>query len=251
MQHRFKCLLALMLSGVVSFANATSVSSRPVLLYMQPDVQSRLIAKLNPSTRLVPIYEQKNWLKVGDPSNGEVGWLNKDQYMQALQDAMKAHTQTFVFKADDQAGGAPKILAYHNGHPLDEKKISKYSDNIVVQYSKAAGQDQPKIVAYENGKKLSTEASKALLDRMQVERATMQQHFDHMQQNMQRMFRKSMEDFQEMDDDLIVPSRPILLPLEPGPVIQSPKKMKAITKPVSANKQPSVPNPFKSSGLQK
>jgi hypothetical protein len=218
MKNRFKGLFLSLLLGAASLSTAVAASN-DISLYTQPNVASRLIAELPYDTRLVPIFEKGDWLKVGDPSDGAVGWINKTQYMKAMQDAVRAHTQTFVFKEKQQAGKPPVIKAFHNGKPFQEEKTKASSDDVVVQYSHQPSQKQPTIIAYENGKQLSPEASKALLDRMNVEGAAMQQHFNQVQHNIQKMFQRSMNDFQQVEDDLALPSQPTLMPLEPGPVM--------------------------------
>lgn len=44
-------------------------------LQAEPIKGSRVIAKIDLSKGAIPIYRQKNWIKVGDPTNGNVGWI--------------------------------------------------------------------------------------------------------------------------------------------------------------------------------
>lgn len=243
MRYRLKCLLSLMLLGIVTITCA-AVKPSNIALYMQPSVKSRVVATLPYYTRFVPIYESGDWLKVGDPANGMVGWINKDEYMRALDDAVHSQTQTFVFESRDQLGKPPVVLAERNGKPLSKGEMKKYSDNIVVQYSQKPGEKQPEIIAYENGKKLSPAQSKTLLDRINVERAAMQQHFDQVQQNIQKMFQRSLEDFQQAEDDLALPSKPAVIPLEPGPVESAGSSVKPVHSAQAAAKPSILPNPF-------
>jgi SH3-like domain-containing protein len=63
------------LLGLISFsALAASLS-----LYQNPDSKSNVIATVKEGQAIIPIFHHDDWIKVGDPSNGNVGWVNKDQ----------------------------------------------------------------------------------------------------------------------------------------------------------------------------
>ncbi len=59
---------------LVSFnAFATTLS-----LYQNPDSKSNVIATVKEGQAIIPIFTQGDWIKVGDPTNGNVGWVSKD-----------------------------------------------------------------------------------------------------------------------------------------------------------------------------
>ena len=36
--------------------------------------------KINVNEHIVPIFQQNGWTKVGNPQNGDVGWVNNDEF---------------------------------------------------------------------------------------------------------------------------------------------------------------------------
>ncbi|WP_267256415.1 SH3 domain-containing protein [Coxiella endosymbiont of Ornithodoros maritimus] len=66
------------MSGSITYATTqqSQQSSPPVNLYEKPQSNAKILKTLSPTVRLILIYHQKDWVKVGDPRNGEIGWLN-------------------------------------------------------------------------------------------------------------------------------------------------------------------------------
>lgn len=64
--------------NTVSQASATSATS--LTIYSGPSAHSTAIEILNAPTLLVPIIMEGQWLKVGDTANGNVGWVNKNDF---------------------------------------------------------------------------------------------------------------------------------------------------------------------------
>lgn len=59
--------------ALISFsALATTLS-----LYQNPDSKSNVIASVKEGQAIVPIFRHGDWIKVGDPTNGNVGWVSK------------------------------------------------------------------------------------------------------------------------------------------------------------------------------
>ncbi|HEV2614118.1 MAG TPA: SH3 domain-containing protein [Gammaproteobacteria bacterium] len=64
----------IVLLGLISFsAFATSLS-----LYQNPDSKSNVIASVKEGQAIIPIFNQGDWVKIGDPTNGNVGWVSKE-----------------------------------------------------------------------------------------------------------------------------------------------------------------------------
>jgi SH3-like domain-containing protein len=73
-QNIFMCLLSLLISPLV-FA-------KPVNLYDQPKTDSKVVGTVDSSASLVPIFNNKegDWMKVGDPKNGNTGWVKVSDF---------------------------------------------------------------------------------------------------------------------------------------------------------------------------
>ncbi|MHB1221068.1 MAG: hypothetical protein ACYC0J_03650 [Gammaproteobacteria bacterium] len=64
--------------AVLLFSLACSTSfAADINLYDQPKTDAKAIAKIDPAIGIIPIFSSKDgvWLKVGDPRNGNVGWI--------------------------------------------------------------------------------------------------------------------------------------------------------------------------------
>lgn len=70
-----KCLLpVLFFIGV--FFSATCLA-KEINLYDQPQDKAKVVGTVDLATGIIPIFTPKNgdWMKVGDPRNGNVGWI--------------------------------------------------------------------------------------------------------------------------------------------------------------------------------
>ncbi|ACJ21179.1 SH3 domain-containing protein [Coxiella burnetii] len=132
----FFCIL----SGSITYATTqqSQQSSPQVNLYEKPQSNAKILQKLSPAERLIPIYRQKGWIKVGDPRNGEVGWVNRDQYYEALQKYYQPDIQTVFIRAEHNEKGKRTIdvVAYKNGKKLTDKEAQQLYEQIKNQQAK-------------------------------------------------------------------------------------------------------------------
>lgn len=49
-----------------------------ITLYESPDQTSASVGQVKPSLGLIPIFAEGNWIKVANPENGDVGWVNAE-----------------------------------------------------------------------------------------------------------------------------------------------------------------------------
>lgn len=103
-----------------------------VKLYQEASDTSNVLATINLEQRLVPFYKKGDWIKVGDPSNGQVGWINKEQYRNAMNNIVKQSVQTIYIEQNDENNGKPQITVYQNG----QKVTGKQADEIYKQVQK-------------------------------------------------------------------------------------------------------------------
>lgn len=104
-------------------AGAQSAPTR-VNLYSDPDASSKVLEALKPNQNLVPIFHKGDWIKVGNPRDGKVGWINQKQYRSAYEAWYRPSVQTIFVRNDQDKEGKPvvNIIAYSNGKKLDEKQ---------------------------------------------------------------------------------------------------------------------------------
>src|SRR3990167_5920563 len=84
----------IVLSSMVSFLAVASVGTlyaavqqNPSLtVFVSPDDKSTVMenVKTDQVSKLVTFYQQGNWLKVGDKTTGNVGWVNQAQYQKMV-----------------------------------------------------------------------------------------------------------------------------------------------------------------------
>ena len=95
------------LLGLISFSALAATLS----LYQNPDSKSNVIASVKEGQAIIPIFHHGDWIKVGDPSNGNVGWVTKE----ALQKS-----------------GYPQVSMSVSG-TKDPKEVQKMMDKIQKQ----------------------------------------------------------------------------------------------------------------------
>jgi transcription termination factor NusB len=61
--------------ALISFSAMAATLS----LYQNPDSTSNVIASVKEGQAIIPIFKKDDWVKVGDPSNGNVGWVSNDE----------------------------------------------------------------------------------------------------------------------------------------------------------------------------
>jgi hypothetical protein len=61
----------------ISLFTAGQCLAKTINLYEQPKTDAKIVEALDASSGITPIYTPKNsdWIKVGDPKNGNVGWI--------------------------------------------------------------------------------------------------------------------------------------------------------------------------------
>lgn len=101
--------------AVQSSQSTPSTPSTKVTLFAQPNTNSRALGQVNVTQQLIPFYHKKGWLKVGNPRNGQVGWVNRAQYQQAVHARANQRTQTVYVEQSQNGDQAPTIVAYRNG----------------------------------------------------------------------------------------------------------------------------------------
>src|SRR3990167_9092815 len=87
-------ILSAFTSCLVSSVIMAATQNTKIVVYQSPKMNTTVIEKLNPGEHLVGIFQQGDWIKVGDPRNGQTGWVNRDQYQQAMNQYFQSNMQT-------------------------------------------------------------------------------------------------------------------------------------------------------------
>lgn len=121
-------------------AAAKESSAEPTITLYANDNDKNIIKTLSPSTRLIKIYQKGDWIKVGNPEDGTVGWINQKQYQQALEAFYKPNIQEIVISQTTDKNNKPqiKIVAYKNGKPISQKEAEALYENVKKQQAAQA-----------------------------------------------------------------------------------------------------------------
>lgn len=58
------------------------VQGKNIALYAEPTANAKTVANVTVGQQLIPVYQQKDWVKVANPANGEIGWVKQNDLQQ-------------------------------------------------------------------------------------------------------------------------------------------------------------------------
>jgi hypothetical protein len=130
----FFVFLMLMAAPLAIAADLAPAPVETIALYKNSDGKE-LLKKLPANTRLVPIFQQGNWAKVGNPQDGTVGWIDLVQYQKARQQYYRPDIQTIYVHVDTSNQGKPvlNVVAYKNGQALSKEEAAKLYQRLRKQ----------------------------------------------------------------------------------------------------------------------
>lgn len=128
----FTGLMGLLFS-LATFAQEKN-GDQQIIMYSKPNAQT-IVEKLPGDAALVPIFQNKKWVKVGDPANGNVGWVNKKQLRKAREAFYRPDIQTIYIHSDQSSNGKPQlnIVAYKNGQKLSQEQAQRLYEKVRKQ----------------------------------------------------------------------------------------------------------------------
>lgn len=100
-------------------------------LYEQPTENSKITATIAKGQPLMPIYFQGEWVKVADPSNGNVGWVNSKTLSDEGYPAFQVKTFSKETKNGNEQGY--QIIQYSSAQPFDQKQMNAMLENFQAQ----------------------------------------------------------------------------------------------------------------------
>ena len=115
-------------------SNSNKQDSSKIVLYAEDNTQ-KIIETLPLSTHLIKIYQKGDWIKVGNPADGTVGWVNQKQYQEAIDSLNKPSVQQIFISQTQDKSNKPqmKIVVYQNGKRVSEKEAKEMYDNVRLQ----------------------------------------------------------------------------------------------------------------------
>ncbi|MCD6046141.1 MAG: hypothetical protein K0R48_1304 [Gammaproteobacteria bacterium] len=138
-----KFLLSILFLSITLGLNAAETAQPPatkkedsikINLYAE-DNDKKVIDTLPPTARLIKIYQKGNWIKVGNPKDGTVGWINEKQYQEMLAQLNQFTVQEIFISrmADGNSHPKNKLIVYQNGKPVSEKEANEIYKNLKKQ----------------------------------------------------------------------------------------------------------------------
>lgn len=133
-------LLAILGAGFIN-PSVYAMASKPktadtavkqVILYTEPSADSKEVAKVNLWHVLVPIFKKGDWVKVGDPIDGNVGWVNMKQYRAAVSAFSKSQFKTIYIQTNDKVG-KPALVVYEDGKKVSKKRAKEIYNKMQKQ----------------------------------------------------------------------------------------------------------------------
>lgn len=110
--------------------------AKSLTLYSKPEAASATVATVQSGDRLIPIYspEKSDWIKVADPSNGNVGWL-KRQDLGLNQQQLQLYQKRIEKESGDKKNGPYRheVYEYKGTEKLSEEQIKAMFDNMQRQ----------------------------------------------------------------------------------------------------------------------
>lgn len=114
------CILTLLASFLFITLPALA---KEINLYDQPTTNAKVVATVDPAVGIIPIFSPKNgdWIKIGDPRNGNVGWV-KTSDLKSIKGPV-----TFTQKVTNTENGpqAYQIIQYGQTPQLTNEQIQK------------------------------------------------------------------------------------------------------------------------------
>lgn len=108
----------LLLTTVSTLLISLSALAKTINLYEQPNQAAKIVGTIDPSSGVIPIFTPKGskWIKIGDPSNGNVGWIKSSDISKGSSTSF-SFMQKIITTDHDQ----PSTYTIQVGQPADIK----------------------------------------------------------------------------------------------------------------------------------
>jgi hypothetical protein len=153
-------------------------------VYEKPEEQAKVISTIKSGDQVMPIFytEKRDWVKIANPKNGEVGWVK----VKELQ--------------------GPLIITNVSGNVMQQQIVTDNAKNPQV-YS---------IIQYSGPKELKPEEAQEMAKKMQQQQRDMEVSMQQMQKHMQQMIHDMNKNFDRNFYTFPVIQPIIVVPEQPG-----------------------------------
>lgn len=116
-------------------SDKTPSATTTMIKMYESEEGKKIIADVSPAIHLIEIYRKGEWIKVGNPKDGSVGWVNQKQYLEAIDAFNKPDIQTIFISKTLNSDKKPQIniVAYKNGEPVSKEEADKLYKKFKVQ----------------------------------------------------------------------------------------------------------------------
>lgn len=131
-------LVGLCLSILTIFATESALA-QAINLYEQPKTDSKTVGSIDPQQGVIVVFTPKEggWVKVADPRNGNVGWIQSNNLSQVP-------AQVNVIQTGNQPYGF-QVIQYGNAQPLSAEQMQQAMKQIKSR-QEAAQQELQKMM---------------------------------------------------------------------------------------------------------
>jgi hypothetical protein len=135
---RFSLISAAMASlAVLSFSSAASAQS--ISLYEQPSPSAKVIGSADLSSGIIPIYtppNNKDWIKIADPRNGNVGWIKSSELKSAKGGESNVTFTQKIISTDKQPNSYQVMQFGPNGiqtNMMNNEQIKAFTQKMRIE----------------------------------------------------------------------------------------------------------------------
>jgi hypothetical protein len=134
---------------------STLAFAATINLYEKPDSASKIITTIKTGDRLIPIFytEKKDWVKIANPKNGDVGWAQASELK------------------------CPVIITNINGNITQQQIVT--DENHPKVYN---------VIQYSGTKELKPEDAQKMVKDTELQQQKIDESMQQMQQHMQQIF---------------------------------------------------------------
>lgn len=113
---------------------STTLFAMDIKLYDQPKADAKTVGTVDLTAGIIPIFTPKtgDWIKVGDPRNGNVGWIKSSD----LQSMGGTTTITFTHKIMNNGKGSPQsyqIIEFGQPKNLSDEEVQAMIQKVQLQ----------------------------------------------------------------------------------------------------------------------
>lgn len=148
-------LTFLKLTTLMTTLNFSSTCfAKEISLYDQPKADAKIVGNVDLAAGFIPIYTPKEgeWIKIGDPRNGNVGWIKSNEF-----NKINSTEASFTF--------TQSYINDNNKSPMTYR---------IIQFGKPS--------------KLSSEQAQSMIKQMQIQQQSLQKSIQNMMFDMDQLF---------------------------------------------------------------